>query len=433
MPAPRNEHRCVDPIVRALALIFCLPVMISGVGMARGAGGEGRNSTLLAARNTRAVQREAEDKTTGRYDWGPCVIRDADLYRMWWVRLGGGNKKRFGYATTLPDGQPVEFTYPDWGDRIYYAESRDGRRWQLSGEDFAGPAEQFSPDADGPLMVLAPAETDQERNHVGCPSVINVAGTYYMYYEAPCEYKVARGLDGKVTVGGEYQGQVFVATSNDGKQWRRYPEDDRPEPIIRAPQDNKKRDRQRYGLGQPSVFYRKGKFVMHYVDSCTGPGDFIVRIEADNPYFDRARKFRRSLRALLRTRDVPAGAVARFAQTDVKYLDATLYLLRPAYGTGNLGILATRTGRFDADAGARSPADVFPQIRILDPRGEKYRERLFPRFLTNPQGEVLVEDGCVVFYYSSGLGFKEHAHTWDVHRSELLLRDLGGIERSSRP
>ena len=40
-----------------------------------------------------------------------------------------------------------------------------------------------------------PAETPFERHRVGCPSVIKVGGTFYMYYEAPCEYVVTRDGD----------------------------------------------------------------------------------------------------------------------------------------------------------------------------------------------------------------------------------------------
>jgi len=86
------------------------------------------------------VQSEAEDPGTGRYDWGPSVMRDGRLYKAWFVRQGGSNKKRFPYAATLPDGEKFEFSYPDRGDRIFYAESRDGRSWHLDGADYTGPA-----------------------------------------------------------------------------------------------------------------------------------------------------------------------------------------------------------------------------------------------------------------------------------------------------
>jgi hypothetical protein len=383
----------------------------------------------LKAANVLAVQRETEDPAKGRYDWGASVMFDDGLYRMWWVRLGGSNQRRFPYAATLPDGERFEFTYPDWGDRVYYAESRDGKRWHLDGPDYAGPKDRFGPDADDPLMVLAPAESEHEKNHIGCPSVIKVRGTYYMYYEACSEYTVKRRPDGRITVGDEYHNQVFVATSKDGKVWRKHPDDRHPQPILSAPAENKRPDRRRYGFGQPSVYHAGGRFVMHYVDSCTGPGDFIVRIEADNPFFRNARTFPGLLRPDAPAQGIPRGAVARFAQTDVKPLDAALYLLRPAYETGRIGILASRSGVFAADADARHPRDVFPQIDAPDPRGPDYRERTNPRFLTNQEGRIRVENGNVVIYFTSGLCGKPKAYTWDIHRCEIPLRELQSIPR----
>ncbi|GMU20332.1 MAG: hypothetical protein AMXMBFR13_04290 [Phycisphaerae bacterium] len=374
--------------------------------------------TVVDARNVLAVQRETDDPGTGRYDWAPSVVYDGELYRMWFVRLGGSNAKRFPYAGLLPDGERFEFTYPDYGDRIYYAESRDGTTWHLDGEDFSGPPEAYGPDSPGPLLVIGPAESAHERMHVGCPSVIRVDGTWYLYYETSCEFKLHRDANGKPAVGNEYHAQVFVATSENGRTWRKHPDNRSPLPIIAAPEANKRPGRQRYGLGQPSVFYRDGRFVLHYVDSCNGPGDFIVRVEADNPRFKNARVFREDLAP---GPQIPSGAVARFAQTDVKYLGDVFYLVRPAYGTGNLNLLASRSGVFNADANAQHPKDVFPQVRISDPRDPTWRERLFPRFLTDPEGRILIRDHRATLFYSSGAGFKDKAYTWDIHRCEVEL------------
>jgi hypothetical protein len=394
-------------------------VLMALAVVSRGTASDARPvGTVIDAQNVLAVQREAGDPSDGRYDWAPSVIYDGKLYRMWFVRLGGSNAKRFPYAGLLPDGERFEFTYPDYGDRIYYAESRDGMTWHLDGEDFSGPPEAYGPDSPGPLLVIGPAESTHERMHVGCPSVIRVDGTWYLYYETSCEFKLYRDSNGKPAVGNEYHAQVFVATSKDGRTWRKHPDNRNPLPIVAAPEANKRPGRQRYGLGQPSVFYRNGRFVLHYVDSCTGPGDFIVRVEADNPRFKNARVFRESLAP---GPQIPSGAVARFAQTDVKYLDTLYYLVRPAYGTGNVNLLASRSGVFNADANAQHPKDVFPQLRISDPRDPTWRERLFPRFLTDPEGRILVRDGRATLFYSSGAGFKDKAYTWNIHRCEVEL------------
>lgn len=386
------------------------------------------NGPLIEPVSIIRLQEEPEDPAKGRYDWGPSVMRDGDLHKMWFVRLGGGNKKRFPYAAVLPDGERFEFTYPDWGDRIYYAESRDGRSWHLAGEDYDGPVDRFGPDAPGPLMALQPAESPQERHHLGDPSVIKVDGTYYLYYETCSEYVVKRDATGKIIVGDEYHNQVFVATSKDGRTWKKHPDDANPQPIVAAPASNKE-GRRRYGLGQPSVFFRDGKYVMHYVDSCTGPADSMVRIEADDPFFTQPRVFGRRLQPPKDWPALPAGAVARFAQTDIKPLGQVLLLARPAYETGNLNLMASRTGLFNADAAVGRPADVFPQLVLTDPRGKQYRTRLFPRFLCEPHGQVLIEDGKLTIYYTSGLGFKDKAYTWDLFRCDVAL---DAIEKACR-
>ena len=408
-------------------LFVSLMVILSTDGVLWAAGSkktESENKTVLQTSNTIALQDADVESKTGRYDWGVSVMKDGNLYRMWWVRLGGTNKKRFPYQTNLPDGAPFDFTYPDRGDRIYYAESCDGRTFNISGDDYAGSIDDFGPDATGPLMVLKPAESDQERNHVGCPTVVKVDGTFYMYYEAPCEFVCRKNEENKVQVLREYHNQVFLATSSDGKQWHKYPSNENPQPIIAAPEFNKKTETQRYGLGQPSVFYERNRFVMHYVDSCTGPGDFIVRLESKDPYFKNPRVFRGTLRPNNKTRPIPPGSVARFAQTDVKYLGRYFYLLRPAYGTGNVGLLISRTGRFDADANAVLPKNVFPQIALQDTRGNDYRERLFPDFLTTPTGEILEQEGHITVFYGSARGFKEHADTWNLFRADVSLADI---------
>lgn len=389
----------------------------------------GEAGQVLRAERVLSLQDEPEDPQAGRYDWGPVVMLDEGLYRMWWVRLGGAGQQRFPYAGPLPDGERVEFTYPDRGDRVYYAESRDGKRWNLTGEDYTGSMTDFGPQSASPLMVLGPAETPQQRMHVGTPSVIKVDGVFYMYYEAACMFVLDRNPDGTPRVGDEYHNQVFLATSPDGRHWTHHPDHRDPQPIVPAPEANKLPGRRRYGLGQPSVCYRDGRFIMHYVDSCTGPGDFIVRLEADNPRFEKARVFGRSLADVADGVVCPPGAVARFAQTDVKYLDGFWCLLRPAYGTGHLGLLVSRDGVFAADARSRLPRDVFPQIDAPDPRGPAYREQLYPRFLTDAFGRMVVEQDHVVMYYSSGSGFKEKAYTWDLRRCELPVSSLRQFAR----
>lgn len=401
-------------------------VFLTLTGLLSMAGNEpsGPKQAIIETENTIALQQEAEDPAAGRYDWGPSIMHEEGLYRMWWVRLGGANQQRFPYADELPDGERFAFTYPDRGDRIYYAESRDGRNWHISGDDYRGEPETFGPDSAGPMLVLKPAETDQQRMHLGNPSVIRVDGMYYMYFEACALFNLQRDTAGKPIVGDEYHNQVFLAVSKDGRQWTQHPDNESPRPIVAAPEANKLPGRRRYGLGQPSVCYHHGTYIMHYVDSCTAPGDFIVRIEADNPQFRNARVFERSLALIAPQVKCPPGAVARFAQTDVKYLGDAWYLVRPAYGTGRIGLLRSGDGLFADDAYHLLPKDVFPQLNNTDSRGAAYQERLYPRFLTDAHGQIVAQDGKISVLYASGAGFKEKAYTWDLQRCDVRMSSL---------
>ena len=37
---------------------------------------------VIEAKRVVALQREAENLSTGRYDWGPSVMKDGEVYRM---------------------------------------------------------------------------------------------------------------------------------------------------------------------------------------------------------------------------------------------------------------------------------------------------------------------------------------------------------------
>lgn len=380
-------------------------------------GGDG----VLEARAVLRIQDEPEGSP---YDWGPSVMRDDDgIYRMWWVRLGGPNDRRLPYTAIRDDGSKEAIDYPTCGDRIYYAESRDGRTWRIGGDDYAGDLDAYGPESQGPALVMHPAEAPQEFYHVGRPTVVKVDGTYYMYYEAPGAFVLHQDAEGKTVGGDEFQNQVFLATSQDGKRWTKHPSNENPAPVIAAPEWNKTPGHFRYGFGQPSVVYDQGKFVLFYVDSCTGPGDFMVRIEADNPHFRDAKRYAERLTPEEGADAIPEGAASRHAQSQFALHDGVWYLVRSAYGTGNLGLLASR-GVFDADADVTHPGEVYPQLACPDPRGADYQERMFPAFLRTPEGELLIEDGNVVIFYSSARGFKNAIGTWDLFRCEVPLAEL---------
>ena len=150
----------------------------------------------------------------------------------------------------------------------------------------------------------------------------------------------------------------------------------------------------------------------------------IVRLEADNPYFAGAKYYPSKISFPGRENVIPTGAVARWAQTDIKHHGDVELLIRPAYGTGHFGIQSSVDGLFNRDSDRNSPAEVYPQINVADPRGSNYTERLFPDFLTDPHGEIVVEHDNVVVYFSSGAAFTSKANTWNLCRCEIPVKRM---------
>lgn len=159
------------------------------------------------------------------YDWGHSVIYEDGMYKMWWVR-------------------------PAVYDSIYYAESKDLKNWTNVQR----------------VICLAPNSTnitkyDNIKGMIGKPSVLHVDGTYYMYFEAPA----SEDPDITQTVL-EWDNQVLLATSQDGIEWEFYcDENGEPQPVIAMPEElmGNTNDKD-YGAGQPSAFYKDGKFYVTY-------------------------------------------------------------------------------------------------------------------------------------------------------------------------
>ena len=159
------------------------------------------------------------------YDWGHSVIYEDGTYKMWWVR-------------------------PAIYDSIYYAESKDLKNWTNVQR----------------VICLSPNSTnvkkyDNIKGMIGKPSVLHVDGTYYMYFEAPA----SEDPDITQTVL-EWDNQVLLATSSDGIEWEFYcDENGEPIPVIAMPEElmGNTNDKE-YGAGQPSAFYKDGKFYVTY-------------------------------------------------------------------------------------------------------------------------------------------------------------------------
>ena len=371
------------------------------------------------------VQVEEKPDPTGGYDWGPCVMKDGDIYRMWWTRPCARTDKTLPFETTDDKGGPLKFQYSIRGDRIFYAESRDGYSWHLNGNGDEVSVDAYGPDSPTPVIVLTPSESRWEKRHLGTPSVVKVDGAFYLYYEAPAAFQVRTDESGKPAEGQEYHNQVFLATSKDGRHWTKWPSNDAPQPIIKTPASNLEPGRRRYGLGQPTVCYKDGRFILHYVDACTWWPDTIIRLESTDPTFRGAKPIMNGLVNKLGLENPPPpGAVAKFAQTDICRLGDSFYLVRPVYGTDRIAILRSTSGVFWSDDQSHDHIHVPRQIALHDPRGAKYRGRLFPRFLRTPHGQIVGDETHFTVFYGSGdVDSTEYwpPHTWDICRADITF------------
>lgn len=178
------------------------------------------------------------------YDWGHSVIKEGDTYRMWWCR-------------------------PGFYDAIFYAESKDLKNWVNVQR----------------VICLSPNQGNIKKfenikGMLGKPSVIKVDGTYYMYFEAPASEDISPSATVK-----EWDNQVMLATSKDGIDWTFYTDENgEPTPVIAMPADKMGDvNNKPYGVGQPSVFYKDGKFYLTYCYVIDGPNEIRVAISED-PY-----------------------------------------------------------------------------------------------------------------------------------------------------
>jgi len=371
------------------------------------------------------VQIEPFTDTSGVYDWGACVMKDGDLYRMWWVRQSPPSNKTLPYETTGDDGKPVTVRYnSECGDRVYYAESKDGYTWHLSGKGDEVAINKYGPDSPTPIMVLKPSDSRWEKAHLGDPSVVKVGDTFYMYYETCSAFRLRKNEKGEVSAGTEFHNQVFLATSKDGRHWKKWPKDDDPQPIVKAPESNLQPGKQSYGFGQPTACYKNGRFILHYVDSCTWFPDVLVRLESSDPTFRDARPTIEGLvNRIASDKPVPAGAVSKYAQTDICWLGDSFYLVRPVYGTDRIAILRSKSGVFYSDDISNDPLSARRQIALHDPRGVEFRNRLYPRFLRTPHGEVVGDETHFSVFYGSGDGGGPGwgPRTWDIYRADIAF------------
>jgi hypothetical protein len=211
----------------------------SGEGGGAGTGGAGTGGSgglpALSVKLGATRTHENASFTRTSYDYAPSVMLDGS-YRMWWCG---------GIA----------------GDHILYAEadSLDGP-WHKHGSSTPNSYDDvFQPTG----------KNDFDGAHTCDPSVVRVAGTYYLFYGG-----LGLPSDPNATT------RIGVAQSPDGRSWTRL---NGGKPIVSPVRDpagfvNK------YGAGQPSVIHKDGKFYLIFTDTTgygvnpgNGAGQFVLR------------------------------------------------------------------------------------------------------------------------------------------------------------
>jgi hypothetical protein len=167
------------------------------------------------------------------YNYAPSVLLDGGRYRMWW-------------CSQLGTAKPA-------GDDILLAESRSmngpfaDSRSRRAVASFSGRGSGF------------------DAMHTCDPSVIRVAGLYYMYYTGAANDH-------------EHGNAIGLATSHDGRTWTRVNDG---KPLITSARHVSNGNT--YGSGQPSALYLGGLFYLMFTDTTgdgtghNGAGQFVLR------------------------------------------------------------------------------------------------------------------------------------------------------------
>ena len=307
-----------------------------------------------------------------RYDWGQSIIYDdADkLYKMYWCRHSGY-------------------------DSIWYAESRDLKHW-------------FNAEKLLAVDTTAPAMT-WIKLHVGKPAVIKVGSEYKMYFEAPAT------LNGYK----EFDNNIFLATSTDGKKWKISEKDNEPYPIIRMTdmqmQDSWNKSQLSggsgygyYGIGQPSVTYKDGTYYLYYTYSLEAGDRMYVSTSTDGINFSEGKQ------VFLR-----AGSGIKYNVKTQKFMFAYEY---SSGGMSKVYYMESDDGFNFTYADYTSAAN---NQNILSKGGGFVRG--YPDFVSDALGQV---DGytCYVAYMEgkmadAGKDWRQYSATWDIHIAMFNLKE----------
>jgi len=290
------------------------------------------------------------------YDYAPTIMKDGTVYKMWWCGTWSGQS----------------------GDRILYANSSDGIQWST------------------PQMVLAPysgpgwPDATVEGYHNCDPSVVKVNGIYYMYYDS--DYKVNSTL--RLT-------RIFLATSSDGISWTKYPSNTNPKVILQPGSNNTS-----YGIGQPSVIYKDGKFLLYYTDTSRSSS------------YSTAPVFRASSSNGINFADDQSQPVFPYPAVDVKFISAiSKYAI--LYGDG-----ATKIWISFSDDGVNWNWNNNFQIQTAKNCNHNNG------FLGLPDGSMDLE---TIAYYGAGTGCSDPS-TWNIDATNItLIQNSGGFPVGATP
>ncbi|HSF81918.1 MAG TPA: hypothetical protein VLA49_11830 [Anaerolineales bacterium] len=201
----------------------------------------------------KAPQNPVLDGEPGAWDasseHAPFVMKDGNLYKMWYEG-SDGNVRQLGYATSHNGitwrkypGNPVLKAGPESYDlyvaghgTLLYEEGLYKLWYHAIGDQGAIIAYATSPDGihwskHGPVLVGAPESWDTA---LWGPSVLNINGTYWMWYSA---------------AGPIYPISIGAATSSNGMEWTRIGDN----PVITDPEYIN-------NYGDPHVIFDEGLF-----------------------------------------------------------------------------------------------------------------------------------------------------------------------------
>lgn len=296
-----------------------------------------------------------------RYDWGQSIIYDEDdeVYKMWWCRQSGY-------------------------DSIWYAESKDLKHWYSAQK-----------------LLAVEQDTTWIKMHVGKPSVIKVDDEYKMYFEAPATLNGFK----------EFDNNVFLATSTDGKKWNIKGKNGEPYPIIRMT-DEQMADSWNisqlaggsgygfYGFGQPSVTYKDGVYYLYYTHTLIEGDRMYVATSTDGENFTEGQQ------VFLR-----AGSGVKYNVKTGKFMYAYEYtsgsVSKIYYMESTDGVHFT----YSDYAGAAANENVLS-------KGAGF-VRGYPDFVSNGLGQVTGYT-CYVAYMEgkmadAGKDWRQYSSTWDIH------------------